>query len=41
MNRDPQTQLRAERLAAASHRVRKESMTINAEFAAIETDPDA
>ena len=41
MNRDTQAQLRAERLAAASRRVRRESMKVNAEFAAIETDPDA
>jgi len=41
MNRDTQAQLRAERLAAASRRVRQESMKVNAEFAAIETDPDA
>jgi hypothetical protein len=41
MNRHTQAQLRAERLAAASFRVRKESMKVNAEFAAIETDPEA
>ena len=33
--------LRAERLAAVSKRVREESMRVNAEFAAIERDPDA
>ena len=41
MNRDTQAQLRAERLATASKKVRKESMKVNAEFAAVETDPDA
>jgi hypothetical protein len=41
MNKDTEARLRAERLAAASQRVRKESMKVNAEFAAIETDPDA
>lgn len=40
MNQDTRAQLRAERLAAASKKVRKESMKVNAEFAAIETDPD-
>ena len=32
---------RAERLAEVSHRVREESMRVNAEFAAIEHGPDA
>ena len=32
--------LRAERLAELSKRVREESMRVNAEFAAIERDPD-
>jgi len=41
MNQDTRAQLRAERLAAASKKVCKESMKVNAEFAAIETDPDA
>ena len=41
MNQETRAQLRAERLAAASKKVRKESMKVNAEFAAIETDPDA
>jgi metal-responsive CopG/Arc/MetJ family transcriptional regulator len=41
MNRETQAQLRAARLAEASLRVRDESMRINAEFAAIEHDPDA
>ena len=33
--------LRAARLAEVSRRVREESMRVNAEFAAIERDPDA
>jgi hypothetical protein len=33
--------LREKRLAAASRRVRSESMKVNAEFAAVERDPDA
>ncbi|MHB8381650.1 MAG: ribbon-helix-helix protein, CopG family [Candidatus Binataceae bacterium] len=41
MNREAEARARAERMAAASRRVRKESMRINAEFAAIERDPDA
>ncbi len=41
MNRETEAQLRAERIAAASRRVRKESMKVNAEFAAIEDAPDA
>ena len=41
MNRQTRAQLRAKRLAEASRRVRKESMRVNAEFAAIERDPDA
>ena len=32
---------RARRMAAAPRKVRKESMRVNAEFAAIERDPDA
>jgi hypothetical protein len=32
---------RAERLAEVSRRVREESMRVNAEFAAVERDPDA
>ena len=40
MNREALDRARAERMAAASHRVRKESMRVNAEFAAIERDPD-
>lgn len=40
MNRKTGARLRAERLAEVSHRIREESMRINAEFAAIERDPD-
>jgi hypothetical protein len=32
---------RAERLAEVSRRVREESMRVNAEFAAVERDPNA
>ncbi len=39
-NRSAAAEVRARRLADASHRVRAESMRVNAEFAAIETDPD-
>ena len=41
MNQDIEAQLRGARLAAASQKVRQESMRVNAEFAAFETDPDA
>jgi len=41
MNRETELQLRAKRLAEVSRKVRKESMRINAEFAAIERAPDA
>ncbi len=41
MNRETRSQLRAKRLAEASRKVRKESMRVNAEFAATERDPDA
>ena len=41
MNRETQAQLRARRLAEVSRKVRGESMRVNAEFAAIEPDPDA
>lgn len=41
MNRDTRAQLRARRLAEVSRRVRGESMRVNAEFAAVERDPDA
>ncbi len=40
MNRETQQRLRAKRLAEASRKVREESMNVNAEFAAIEQDPD-
>ena len=39
MNRQTQALLRAKRLAEASKTVRKESMRVNREFAAIEQDP--
>jgi predicted transcriptional regulator len=41
MNRETRAQIRARKLAEASKKVRKESMRVNAEFAAIEGDPDA
>ena len=41
MNRRTSAKLRAERLAELSRLVRDESMRVNAEFAAFETDPDA
>ena len=41
MNRRTAARLRAERLAEVSKRVREESMRVNAEFAAVERDPDA
>ena len=41
MNHDTVAALRAKRLAEASRKVRKESMRVNAEFAAVERDPDA
>ena len=41
MNLKTSARLRAERLAEVSRRVRDENMKINAEFAAIERDPDA
>src|SRR5690242_8766847 len=41
MNYETRARLRAERLAAASRKVRVESMLVNAEFAEIEHDPDA
>ena len=40
MNRKTAARLRAERLTELSKRVREESMKVNAEFAAIERDPD-
>ena len=41
MNREAESRARAERIARASRKVRKESMRVNADFAAIEHDPDA
>ncbi len=41
LNRETQAGLRAKRLAEVSRRVRKESMRVNAEFDAMEEDPDA
>jgi hypothetical protein len=41
MNRQTEALLRATRLAEASKKVRKESMRVNREFAAIEQAPDA
>jgi metal-responsive CopG/Arc/MetJ family transcriptional regulator len=40
MNHRTAARLRAERLAEVSRRVQDESMRVNAEFAAIERDPD-
>jgi len=41
VNRELDARARAERMARASRIVRRESMRVNAEFARIETDPDA
>lgn len=41
MNRETERRLRAERIIRASLAVRSESMTVNAEFSAVEKDPDA
>lgn len=41
MNQATEAQLRDERLARASRKVRKESMRVLAEFETIEHDPDA
>lgn len=41
MNRETRRRLRAKRLAEVSQKVRKESLRVNAEFAAVERDPDA
>ncbi|MBI2882592.1 MAG: CopG family transcriptional regulator [Candidatus Methylomirabilis oxyfera] len=41
MNRETYMRLRAKRLAEVSQKVRTESMRVNAEFAAVERDPDA
>lgn len=40
-HRETRARLRAKRLAEASQKVRKESMRVNTEFAAIERGPDA
>ena len=40
MNQEAEARARAERIAAASRKVRKESARVNAEFAAIERDID-
>ena len=40
VKRAPEARLRAEHLAEVSRRVREESMKVNADFAAIERDPD-
>jgi predicted transcriptional regulator len=41
MNRETRADLRARRLRDVSHRVRGESMRVNAEFSAVEHDVDA
>lgn len=41
MNRAIEARQRAERMAQASKKCRAESLRVNAEFAAIERDPDA
>ncbi len=41
MNREAEARARSERMARASRKVRRESMRVNAEFAAVERDPDA
>ncbi len=41
MNREAELRARAARMARASRKVRRGSMRVNAEFAAIEHDPDA
>jgi metal-responsive CopG/Arc/MetJ family transcriptional regulator len=41
MNRETRARLRARRLRDASHKVRGESMRVNADFAAVERDVDA
>ena len=41
MNRKTRAQIRSRRLTSASLKVRKESKSVNAEFAAIDRDPDA
>ena len=41
MNRETDARLRADRLANASRKVRDESMRVNAEFEAIDPEPNA
>ncbi len=41
MNREAEASARSVRLAAASRKVRRESMRVNSDFAAVERDPDA
>ncbi len=41
MNGETKANLRADRIKQASQKVRDESMRLNAEFDAIEADPDA
>ena len=41
MNQETEAQERARRLAAASRKVRKESMRVNTQFTAFEGEPDA
>ncbi len=41
MNRETDARLRADSLAHASRKVRDESMRVNAEFEALDCDPDA
>jgi metal-responsive CopG/Arc/MetJ family transcriptional regulator len=41
MNREAEARARAARMARASRKVRRESIRVNADFAAIERDPDA
>ena len=41
MNRETRAEVRARRLAEVSRTVRGESMRVNAQFAAVERDPDA
>lgn len=41
MNREAEARLRDARLAKASRKVRAESIRVNAEFAAVEREPDA
>ena len=41
MNRETRAEVRARRLTEVSRKVRGESMRVNAEFAAVERDPDA